>query len=114
MIPVLNEAYTSIAVKLTRYENHETLDARQDKLNMKIAIMNFLLAYLSIFMVAFLYIPYGGVMETLIFRYIHLPEAHKVFGTDRLVDQVFYFGRNFVIIFLMRFSIYGTADQFYN
>ncbi|KAF2133584.1 DUF590-domain-containing protein [Dothidotthia symphoricarpi CBS 119687] len=60
--PVLLTILTSLATRLTEFENHETVSSYQTALTQKIFVMNFITSYLGIFLTAFVYVPFGTVI----------------------------------------------------
>ncbi|KIW08047.1 uncharacterized protein PV09_00992 [Verruconis gallopava] len=105
VMPVLVNIFTSVATRLTQFENYETQDAYDTAMTQKIFVINFITSYLGIFLTAFVYVPFG----TLIVPYLDIfsltvrpfaenkqqmecPPAHAFeINPDRLRTQVIYF-----------------------
>ncbi|KAF2852794.1 DUF590-domain-containing protein [Plenodomus tracheiphilus IPT5] len=60
--PILNTILTTVATRLTEFENYETSNAYDKALTQKIFVMNFIMSYLGIFLTAFVYVPFGTVI----------------------------------------------------
>ncbi|ORX95276.1 DUF590-domain-containing protein [Basidiobolus meristosporus CBS 931.73] len=89
-IPYLSKAYTDLARKLNDFENHETDTQYNTFLTYKICLVNFLVGFLSIFLVAWVYIPYETQFEQFIGR-SSIKTAHRIVGPERLQAQLMYF-----------------------
>ena len=61
-LPMLTGLLTTLATKLTDYENYETESQHERALTSKMFILNFLTSYLSICLTAFVYVPFGSVV----------------------------------------------------
>ena len=51
-----------MATLLTQFENYESAAAYETALTQKIFVMNFIMSYLSIFLTAFVYVPFGTII----------------------------------------------------
>ncbi|KAH0545382.1 hypothetical protein FGG08_000523 [Glutinoglossum americanum] len=103
--PTITGILTGFAMRLTDYENYETDDAYEDAMVQKVFVFNLITSYLPIYLVAFVYIPYGPVIAPYLdilhlFLSVFAP-SHGVaskhtsaFRTDpaRLRREVIYFG----------------------
>ncbi|MCJ1243176.1 hypothetical protein MMC30_000373 [Trapelia coarctata] len=61
-VPTLSTLLTGVATRLTEYENWDTTESYQSALTQKIFILNFITSYLGIFLTAFVYVPFGGLI----------------------------------------------------
>ncbi|OAA68407.1 plasma membrane channel protein [Niveomyces insectorum RCEF 264] len=61
-MPLLTAVLTTFAERLTNLENYETQDAHQAAFVQKVFVINFITAYLPIFLTAFVYVPFGKVL----------------------------------------------------
>ncbi|PGH11941.1 hypothetical protein AJ80_06906 [Polytolypa hystricis UAMH7299] len=62
LVPAISRILTTVATRLTVYENYETQDAYDEALTQKIFVLNFITSYLPIFLTAFVYVPFGSVI----------------------------------------------------
>ncbi|KAK9768783.1 hypothetical protein K7432_000302 [Basidiobolus ranarum] len=90
-IPYLSQVYTDLARKLNDFENHETDSQYNAFLTYKICLVNFLVGFLSIFLVAWVYIPQKDLLEQLIVAKSSIKTAHHSVGPERLQAQLMYF-----------------------
>jgi hypothetical protein len=49
-------------MRLTEYENYATIDSYEAAMTRKVFIFNFITCYLSLFLTAFIYIPFGSLI----------------------------------------------------
>ncbi|KAK9767133.1 hypothetical protein K7432_003292 [Basidiobolus ranarum] len=89
-IPYLSQVYTNLARKLNDYENHETDSEYNAFLTYKICLVNFLVGFLSIFLVAWVYIPHKAQLEQMVVR-SSIKTTHSAVGPERLQAQLMYF-----------------------
>ncbi|KAI8936796.1 hypothetical protein NX059_006039 [Plenodomus lindquistii] len=104
--PVLNTILTTVATRLTEFENYETSNAYDKALTQKIFVMNFIMSYLGIFLTAFVYVPFGTVIVPYldVFNvavrpfaedekqlHLHSTSTNWSINPDRLRKQVIYF-----------------------
>ena len=94
---------TSIATKLNDYENYETMEAYDVAFTRKIFVINFITSYLPVFLTAFVYVPFAGLIVPYldVFRLTVRPFVSKEESTEvrpefsidpaRLQKQVIYF-----------------------
>nr|OQO17052.1 hypothetical protein B0A51_14203 [Rachicladosporium sp. CCFEE 5018] len=61
-MPILSGALTTLATRLSDYENHSTNAAYEKAVTQKIFVINFITSYLPIFLTAFVYVPFGTVL----------------------------------------------------
>jgi anoctamin-10 len=59
-LPSINSALTSIATRLTNYENYRTEDQYELAQTQKTFVLNFITSFLPIILTAFVYVPFGG------------------------------------------------------
>lgn len=108
LMPLLLGFLTSVAEKLTAYENYETNGAYERSMTQKIFVLNFVTSYLPIILTAFVYVPFASVLVPYldIFSLTVKPFADKKsqmtapstgrggafhINPDRLKKQVIYF-----------------------
>lgn len=60
--PLLLGILTTVASKLTEFENHETDVAHDMSFTTKIFVLNFITSYVPIFLTAFVYVPFANVL----------------------------------------------------
>lgn len=60
--PLLSGVMTKAATRLTDWENYETESQYERAMTMKIFILNFITSYLSVFLTAFVYVPFGSLI----------------------------------------------------
>jgi len=58
--PLLLGYLTSLAERLTKYENYETNGAYETAMTQKMFVLNFIKSYLPIFLTAFVYVPFAS------------------------------------------------------
>ncbi|KAF2153232.1 DUF590-domain-containing protein [Myriangium duriaei CBS 260.36] len=103
-LPILTGIMTSVASRLTDFENYETDAAHETAMTQKIFILNFITSYLGIFLTAFVYIPFGclivpylDVFKVTVSAFaehdgqLKAPKAGFQIDPDRLRKQVIYF-----------------------
>ena len=61
-MPTLTTLLSTVATKLNDFENHETSESYDAAMTAKIFILNFITSYLGIFLTAFVYVPFGGII----------------------------------------------------
>ncbi|ELQ37669.1 hypothetical protein OOU_Y34scaffold00584g2 [Pyricularia oryzae Y34] len=101
-MPALTALLTSLADKLTALENYETEAAHHASFVQKMFVINFITAYMPLFLTAFVYIPFGKVLAphldvfqvtarklTKEGKGIKTKEFHV--NPDRFSKQMFYF-----------------------
>jgi len=59
LIPTFSGIYTKISKALTNFENHRTDAGFESALTHKIFVLNFLTGYMSLFLTAYVYVPFG-------------------------------------------------------
>ncbi|KAF1967441.1 hypothetical protein BU23DRAFT_483560 [Bimuria novae-zelandiae CBS 107.79] len=59
LLPFINNYLEKLAARLTEYENHRTEDYYEMSLTQKIFVLQSISNYLPIFLVAFVYVPFG-------------------------------------------------------
>lgn len=75
-MPSINSALTSIATRLTDYENHRTEDQYELAQTQKTFVLNFISSFLPIILTAFVYVPFGG-------RIVPYLDVFRVVTTNR-------------------------------
>lgn len=112
-IPYVSGLYSRLARRMTNFENHETRGQFEYHLTQKIFVLSFLLAYLSIFMTAWLYLPFHEDIQLFLLHKISWSVAENKPGADRLRSEVIYyaviaqlisFGTETVAPIVMRFA----------
>lgn len=61
-LPLLNGILTSIATRISDYENYETDSAYEKSMTRKIFVLNFITSYLPVLLTAFVYVPFGALI----------------------------------------------------
>jgi len=90
LIPTMSAFYTKWVKALNDWENHKTESSWEHSYTQKIFVANFLVSYLSLFITAWVYIPFGDN----ILRYLdvfNIQHNHQRVGSERLKDQLMYF-----------------------
>lgn len=94
-LPYIGNVLEDMASAMTEYENHRTQDYYEMSLTQKIFVLNFITNYLPIFLTAFVYVPFGGVLIPQLQRFIHQVFGKKFSTTfnfqsdpDRLRNEV--------------------------
>lgn len=103
--PSLTGILTSVAARLTDYENYPTADAHEAALIQKTFVFNLITGYLPVYLTAFFYIPFGpligpylDVLDLLAHEFandsLHPTKPSMRFQVDewRLRKEVIYFG----------------------
>ncbi|WPG99362.1 Calcium-activated chloride channel [Acrodontium crateriforme] len=105
-LPMLTGFLTTLATRLTDYENYETEAQHEQALTSKVFVLNFLTSYLAICLTAFVYVPFGSIVVPYlnVFSIIVRPFAskeeqlhasskpsHFAINPDRLRKQFIYF-----------------------
>lgn len=100
LVPLITATLSSIATKLTDFENYENESSYEAAMTQKVFIFNFISSYVPLFLTAFVYVPFGNVIVPKI-DFLGLMAAHKdekmgtqaVFEVNpaRLQKQVIYF-----------------------
>ena len=104
-IPQLLSLYNKSAIKLTKWENHFRQSSYDYSLTIKTFALSGIVAYSSLILTAFLYIPYHEQVMTLIHNYV-FSNANGIVGSsilsarsevdpNRLQDQMFAFTVSF-------------------
>src|SRR5690349_11120427 len=75
---------------LTNYEMHKTESSWEYSYTQKIFIANFLVGYLSLFFIAWIYIPFGDYVLPYLSE-LNISHHHKKVDFQRLHDQFVYF-----------------------
>ncbi|KAI0242604.1 hypothetical protein L0F63_000357 [Massospora cicadina] len=83
--------YLKLAGWLTAFENHRTDREHNHYLAQKVFVVNFLVSYLSIFLIAWVYIPYGDEITELLKALLPLSEGATKVGLARLQAQIFFY-----------------------
>lgn len=104
LLPIASTLLTKVATKLTELENYETKEDHDVAFIQKMLVINFITSYLAIFLTAFVYVPFAGVIVPYldVFRVTVRPFVsqedektinHSDFKIDpaRLRKQVIYF-----------------------
>lgn len=61
-LPLLNGILTSIATRISDYENYETDSAYEKSMTRKLFVLNFITSYLPVLLTAFVYVPFGAII----------------------------------------------------
>lgn len=61
-LPLLNGILTTIATRISDYENYETDSAYEKSMTRKIFVLNFITSYLPVLLTAFVYLPFGALI----------------------------------------------------
>jgi hypothetical protein len=104
LVPTFTAILTGIAMRLTEYENYATIDNHEAAMTRKVFIFNFITCYLSLFLTAFIYLPFGSLIvpHLDIFgltvkpfasdpKELQTPKVGFQIDSARLQKQVFYF-----------------------
>ncbi|KAH8693654.1 calcium-activated chloride channel-domain-containing protein [Talaromyces proteolyticus] len=59
-LPTINSKLTSVATRLSKFENHRTEDDYERSQTQKTFVLNFITAFLPIILTAFVYVPFGA------------------------------------------------------
>ncbi|KAI9775126.1 MAG: hypothetical protein M1839_001437 [Geoglossum umbratile] len=60
--PTITGVLTRFATRLTDYENYQTADTHEAAMVQKVFVFNLITSYLPIYLIAFVYIPYGSII----------------------------------------------------
>lgn len=82
--------YTTWVRILTNYEMHKTESSWEYSYTQKIFVANFLVGYLSLFFIAWIYIPFGDYVLPYLSA-LNISHHHKKVDFQRLHDQFVYF-----------------------
>ena len=104
LVPTLSTLLTTFATRLNDYENWETEESYESAMTQKIFVLNFITSYLGIFLTAFVYVPFGGLIVPYldIFsltarpfaeneKQLTAPKTPFAINPSRLRQQVIYF-----------------------
>ncbi|KAG5458116.1 MAG: calcium-activated chloride channel-domain-containing protein, partial [Olpidium bornovanus] len=91
LVPAASSMYCKLARRLTTFENHETETNDDASLTQKISVFTFMVSYLSIFLTAYVYIPFSGNFENWLRKEGQIHTRHVVVNRDRIVGQLIYF-----------------------
>lgn len=83
-MPSINSALTSIATRLSDYENHRTEDQYELAQTQKKFVLSFITSFLPIILTAFVYVPFGGriVPYLDVFRVVTANRASSFLWSD--------------------------------
>ncbi|KAK9702854.1 hypothetical protein K7432_011037 [Basidiobolus ranarum] len=87
-IPQLIKMYRRFAIRLNDFENYATETKYHSNLTYKIFIISFLLTYASVFLVAWVFIPFGDDLAFWIKNQLALERLDIRFGPSRLITQI--------------------------
>ncbi|CAO3647807.1 unnamed protein product [Cunninghamella blakesleeana] len=90
LIPTMSGIYSTWVRILTNYEMHKTESSWEYSYTQKIFIANFLVGYLSLFFIAWIYIPFGDYVLPYLSE-LNISHQHKKVDFQRLHDQFVYF-----------------------
>lgn len=62
LVPTLTVLLTGAATRLNDFENWETTENYEAAMTQKLFVLNFITSYLPIFLTAFVYVPFGGLI----------------------------------------------------
>jgi len=100
MVPLITRTLSSIATKLTDFENYENESSYEAAMTQKVFVFNFICSYVPLFLTAFVYVPFGSIIipHIDILGLMAQPEDEKLgakatfeINPDRLRKQVIYF-----------------------
>lgn len=101
LVPIFTSILTSIAARLTEFENYENASSHDAAMTQKVFVFNFICSYVPLFLTAFVYVPFGNyiVPHLDIFGLTVQPSTDEKLATpptfqvnpDRLKKQVIYF-----------------------
>ncbi|KAK9766529.1 hypothetical protein K7432_004323 [Basidiobolus ranarum] len=87
-IPQLIKIYRRFATRLNDFENYATETKYHSNLTYKIFVNNFFLTYASVFLVAWVFIPFGDDLALWIKEEFALERFDIRFGSSRLITQI--------------------------
>ncbi|KAH8551004.1 calcium-activated chloride channel-domain-containing protein [Umbelopsis sp. PMI_123] len=90
LIPTMSNFYTKWVKALNDWENHLTESSWEYSYTQKIFVANFLVGYLSLFITAWVYIPFGDHILPYL-DVFNIQHNHQKVGTERLKAQLIYF-----------------------
>ncbi|KAI8066428.1 calcium-activated chloride channel-domain-containing protein [Gongronella butleri] len=90
LIPTMSTLYSDWVRVLTNWEMHKTESSWDSAYTKKIFIANFLVSYLSLFFIAWVYIPFGEHVLPLLST-MNISHQHQKVDFQRLRDQLVYF-----------------------
>ncbi|CAM0139466.1 unnamed protein product [Umbelopsis sp. WA50703] len=90
LIPTMSGFYTKWVKVLNDWENHKTEASWEYSYTQKIFVANFLVGYLSLFITAYVYIPFGEHLLPYL-DVFNIQHNHEKVGTERLKAQLMYF-----------------------
>ncbi|CAO3671003.1 unnamed protein product [Umbelopsis vinacea] len=90
LIPTMSGFYTKWVKALNDWENHKTEASWEYSYTQKIFVANFLVGYLSLFITAWVYIPFGEHILPYL-DVFNIQHNHQKVGTERLKAQLMYF-----------------------
>lgn len=61
-LPLLSGILTTIATRISDYENYETDSAYEKSMTRKVFVLNFITSYLPVLLTAFVYVPFGALI----------------------------------------------------
>ncbi|KAI8061502.1 calcium-activated chloride channel-domain-containing protein [Gilbertella persicaria] len=89
-IPTMTKIYSQWIKMLTNWEMHKTDASWEYSYTQKIFVANFLVGYLSLFITAWIYIPFGDQVLPYLAEF-NISHEHKTVDFQRLRDQLVYF-----------------------
>lgn len=109
LLPRISGFLEGVTTTLTEWENHRTADTYEMSQTQKLFVLNFIISYLPIFLVAFVYVPFGDVivpqLEALVHRFISASHMTSAFHSDP--DKL----RNEVIALTVTGQITGAGEE---
>ncbi|KAI8334279.1 calcium-activated chloride channel-domain-containing protein [Chlamydoabsidia padenii] len=90
LIPTMSGIYSKWVRLLTNWEMHQTETSWEYNYTQKIFVANFLVSYLSLFFIAWIYIPFGDHVLPYLNEF-NISHDHKKVDFQRLQDQLVYF-----------------------
>ncbi|KAI9322344.1 calcium-activated chloride channel-domain-containing protein [Dichotomocladium elegans] len=90
LIPTMTNIYSAWMRMLNNYEMHKTETSWDYHYTQKIFIANFLVAYLSLFFIAWIYIPFGDHVLPYLTE-LNVSHSHEKVDFQRLRGQLVYF-----------------------
>ncbi|KAI8375588.1 calcium-activated chloride channel-domain-containing protein [Choanephora cucurbitarum] len=90
LIPTMTKIYSHWVKILTDWEMHKTDASWEYSYTQKIFVANFLVSYLSLFITAWIYIPFGDYVLPYLAEF-NISHEHKTVDFQRLRDQLVYF-----------------------
>ncbi|KAG1498517.1 hypothetical protein G6F47_006337 [Rhizopus delemar] len=90
LIPTMTAIYSKWMKTLNDWEMHKTSASYEYHYTQKIFIANFLVGYLSLFITAWIYIPFGDHVLPYLVQY-NISHDHKTVDFQRLRSQLVYF-----------------------